>query len=254
MTPEGLLTGDTAVERFKSHLEDAETLDTYQYARVDYAEVVYKEGDAESIGPWGYTHFNHEDLREVRTVGMVISWLMGDDYKFNNVRLDVLEVDDDEWDIIHVMSDVGSGIKPDDPGDVSWTVRIEPDGPLFHNNRNNFSTKAFDLMTWEDATWAVRRIGRLSEEQITAAFAAGSMSWPVTRLYIEKFIARRDDLVGKFELASELGLLRPEGPDKNLTVTGDGVLRFENGGEILAVTIPRGPHEVIDGEVRDSES
>ncbi len=246
-----------AGKRMKEALKKPEELDRIGWVEVAYTELEYKEGDWDSIGPWNDTDLSHHDRREVRAVGMVMAWALGNDYKFNNVRLDILEKKKKKKKkpirIAHVYSDVGGALGATDPDGIAWTVDVDPEGAIFHDNRNNYSTAAWDLMDLDDARWAIRRIGRLTESQLTAAFAAGSHSWPVTRLYIEKFIARRDDLVCQFGLEGALGLLRPEGPEFELTVRGDGVLTLQDDqGEAVTIHLPANGFSVVDGQIVSS--
>jgi len=80
--------------------------------------------------------------------------------------------------------------------------------------------------------------------------ASSAESWPVARLYAEKLISRRDDMVKKLGLDAELGLLRPNGPDRHLNVSGRGrVTLTDAAGARRNVIIPGGAYKVVDGQV-----
>jgi hypothetical protein len=79
--------------------------------------------------------------------------------------------------------------------------------------------------------------------------AGSAESWPVARLYAEKLIARRDSLVKQLGLSKEVGLLRENGPDKHLNVSGSGrVILTGADGSKRVVTIPAGGYKVVDGQ------
>jgi len=81
-------------------------------------------------------------------------------------------------------------------------------------------TLAFERMTWDDARWMARWIGRLSEEQIRAALIASGFDAAHLQIYAEKLISRRDRMIEDLELRSEFPLLRPGGANTKLTHSG----------------------------------
>ena len=103
-------------------------------------------------------------------------------------------------------------------------------------------------MTWEDLRWATRKIAALSEEQILHAACLSGLGYPGARLLTEKLVNRRDQLVRYFGLQSEVTLLRPNGPDTGLTVSGDGAIKVRRpGGKIDTVKIPGYGYRVEKG-------
>ena len=53
----------------------------------------------------------------------------------------------------------------------------------------------------------------VTEDQIVACVATGAFSDDALAMYVEKLLARRDDLVKTFGLEGRFGLLRPNGPN-----------------------------------------
>jgi hypothetical protein len=64
-------------------------------------------------------------------------------------------------------------------------------------------------MTLDDARWMGRWIGQLSEEQIRQALAAAGFGAARVRVYTDKLISRRDQMIRDLGLVDEIGLLRP---------------------------------------------
>jgi hypothetical protein len=200
--------GDGAIDTLKKAMDDRPLMDSMDVVVVKrvYGEVA-RPGDPDSIGPWDFDADNHVDDREVRALGVImIGWLAMKDMKFNNVRLDALTPKNGPTTLFHTISDVGTfnAALPD-------RVGISPDGRFLHPDTNAYTIRAFDRLTTNDAKWAVARIGALTEEQIVACLATGTLSDEMLADYTERMLARRDDLVKTFGLTSELGLLRPEG-------------------------------------------
>ncbi len=247
----GLLHGEAAYQALAQARRDPSLLDGIEYVTMHGVDLALKaEGGGESIGPFHPDDPGNVDRREMRGLSFISAvWAMGDDVRFNNVRLDA-DVDDGVLELKHVLSDAGAHFQTNDPNAFAWEVDIDLARERLHNDNNRFTIDAYDRATFDDARWAARKLGALSEGQITAIAAAGSHSWPVARLYAEKLIARRDDMVKKLGLHQELGLLRPHGPDRKLTVSGPGkVTVVDARGVSRDVEIPAGAHKVVAGQV-----
>jgi hypothetical protein len=150
------------------------------------------------------------------------------------------------------VSDSGASLGAADPNAVGWTVGIDPKGKWLHSDINGYTLRALDRTRLDDAKWAVRQIAKLSESQIMASVASGSKSWPVVVLYTEKLVARRDDLVRTFGLEKELGLLRPNGPDRHLSVSGAGSFTARDAdGVDREIKVPAGDFKVVNGVLVD---
>ena len=243
--------GETAYLTLDAARANPALLDQIEWVEVHGVDVALKgEGGGESIGPFHPDDPGNVDRREMRGLSFISAvWGMGDDVRFNNLRLDA-EVDDGVLELKHVLSDAGAHFQTTDPNAFGWEVDIDGARDRLHNDNNRFTLAAYDRTTLDDARWAARKLGALSESQITAIAAAGSESWPVARLYAEKLIARRDDMVKKLGLDGELGLLRPNGPDRRLNVSGRGrVTLTDAAGAKRSVIVPAGKHNVVDGQV-----
>ena len=67
----------------------------------------------------------------------------------------------------------------------------------------------------DDARWMARLIAQLTEEQIAQALVASGLDSAQVRLYKEKLISRRDQVIRDLGLESEIALLRPGGADRH---------------------------------------
>ena len=230
--------------------KDPRVLDTIEYVQVKEVDLALKEGGDTSVGPFNPDDAPHVDRREMRALSVIQqSWLLGHDIKPSNVRLD-LDTEDGEIELVHRVSDSGAALETVDPNAIGWTVGIDPEGTWLHTDINGYTLRALDRTRMDDARWAVRQIAKLSESQIMASVAAGATSWPVVVLYTEKLVARRDDLVRTFGLEKELGLLRPEGPNRRLTVSGPGSFKAVDGSGVeRTVHVPAGDHKLVYGRL-----
>jgi hypothetical protein len=204
--------GEAALDRLRTAMDDRGAMDAMESVLIKraYGELE-RPGKWSSIGPWDYDTDNHIDDREVRAIAIVMmAWLGSDDLKFNNLRLDAH--DNDAGRVALVLADVGKEKKTTE---LAWDVGIRADGRFVHPDTNAYTVKAFDRLTTDDAKWAARRVGALSEDQIVACLAAGAFDDAALGVYAEKIIARRDEIVRTFGLQGELGLLRPNGPNAN---------------------------------------
>jgi hypothetical protein len=245
------LTGEAAYLTLDAARANPALLSQIEYVTVHGVDLALKgEGGGESIGPFHPDDPGNVDRREMRGLSVISAvWGMGDDVRFNNLRLDA-DVDDGALELKHILSDAGAHFQTTDPNALAWEVDFDRARPRLHNDNNRFTLRAYDRATLDDARWAARKLGALSESQIIAVAAAGAESWPVARLYAEKLMARRDDLVKKVGLDGELGLLRPNGPDKLMNVSGSHALKVVGAnGKPRTVIIPAGKHKVVNGQV-----
>jgi len=197
-------TGDDAIASLERAIDDRGLLDSMAHVVVKrtYVELP-RPGKWEAIGPWSYDTSDHIDDREVRALGIVaVTWLSFDDTKFNNLRLDVSEKKPGEH--VLVVADVGI---TQTTHDLATTTGVRLDGRWLHNDVNAYTIDAFDRMTLADAKWGVVRIGKLTLDQIRACCEAGSFDDAATKLFVDKLVARRNELVSTFGLADELGIL-----------------------------------------------
>jgi hypothetical protein len=249
-----VLKGRVGYKYLASARSRPELLDTIDHVEVHDVDLALKEGGDTSIGPFDPDDAPHVDRREMRALSIAqLSWLHGRDIKPSNVRLDV-DTEDGQVELVHRLSDTGAALDTVDPNRFGWTVGINPKGARLHTDANGYTLRALDRTTVADARWAVRQIAKLSEEQIMASVATGSKSWPVVKLYTEKLISRRDDLVKTFNLHNDpvnpVKLLRPDGVNRKLNVKGPGEFKVKDAdGNEQTIKVAEGAFKVVNGLV-----
>jgi hypothetical protein len=189
------------------------------------ANVQERERQDKSIGPWDFGELGHEQLREVRGIGLLAAWLAWFDTRPENTKLRVRKSDSARLE--HWITDLGGGMgaatgwfsprgeNPDEfgrtftrapvlrgHGRMTTPFRIVDFKPLV-------PTRAFSEMTIDDARWMARLIGQLSENQLAQALIASGYDAAETKLYVEKLVSRRDQMIRDLDLAGEIPLLRP---------------------------------------------
>lgn len=178
-----------------------------------------------SVGRWDYAQLGHDELRELRGVGLLAAWLGWFDCRFDNTSLRVDTDAEGAGGLRACFSDLGAGLgrsdwgfgwSPESVNEFPWEFTRAPveRGPgrmrtpfcvvRFHTIVDN---PAFNAMTEVDARWMGRRIARLTREQLTGALIASGHDAAETVLYLAKLISRRDRLVLDLGLESEHGLL-----------------------------------------------
>jgi hypothetical protein len=229
------------------HPEDfPENFRTNVEAELDYlvmapANVQPHDGPTQSIGAWDFGQFGHENLRELRGAGLLAAWLGWFDSRADNTKLRLVR-DSDEVQLQHFFSDLGGGMgagtglfspRGENPNEFTWTF-TSPEiarGPgrmttPFHieHFKPTVPTGAFAAMTVDDARWMARLIGQLTENQIREALIASGYDNAEARLYLEKLISRRDQMIRDLGLASEIPLLRPSPSSREFSYhpTSDG--------------------------------
>jgi len=241
-------------------------------AKIDFlitrpANVQLNEESQHSIGPWDFNQLAHEDRRELRGSGVLAAWLGWFDCRYENTRLKSIK-EDDRHVIKHFYTDLGGGLgratgifsrTAEMPNQFTWTFTQAPrdQGPgrmtipfrVVHYQPNE-NTDAFAAMTVDDARWMARKIAQLSEAQITAGLVGSGFDSAQVKLYTEKLIARRDNMIRDLGLGKEIALLRPNGPRQNLNYTPavEGVVKvtLQNGKEVAARP---GPLKIQNGVV-----
>jgi hypothetical protein len=101
-------------------------------------------------------------------------------------------------------------------------------------------TPAFQEMTLDDARWMARLIAQRSETQLVEALIVAGFDSAHVRLYMEKLVSRRDQMLRDLGLADAIPPLRPDGVDRHFTYVPalDGKMRCtrRDGQETLART------------------
>lgn len=191
------------------------------------ANVQVEDKSSRSIGPWDFAGLGHEDRREVRGAGVLAAWIGWWDARFDNTRLCVVETGG-RSELVHYFNDLGAGLglskgtyrhSSEEPNEFGWTFTRQSRAGIieFPGYEPIEDALAFKLITLDDARWMARLIGELSEEQIVAALVASGFDSAEVRLYVEKLISRRDQLIRDTGLVGEISLLRAEGIDREFS-------------------------------------
>ena len=195
------------------------------------ANAQIEDDDVKSIGPWDFGQLGHEQLRELRGVGLLAAWLGWFDSRFENTRLKLVEAGGQKR-LRHYFDDVGGGLgrgtglfspRGELPDEFGWTftrvAKSASGGRGFRivGFKPIDNTPAFSQMTIDDARWMARLIAQLREEQIVEALAASGFDSSQVKLYTEKLLSRRDRMIQDLDLSDEIALLRPNGADPALS-------------------------------------
>jgi hypothetical protein len=224
------------------------------------ANVQIKEDLTRSIGPWDFGGLGHEDLRELRGAGVLAAWLGWWDARFDNTRLRIVQASEGT-ELRHYFSDLGAGLglsrgtyrhSSEEPNQFEWTFTRSsaPRRIAFPGYEPIEDTLAFKRITFDDSRWMARLIGQLTEEQIIHALVASGFDSAEVRLYSEKLISRRDQLILDTELEGEFKLLRSGAFDRrfNYVPAEDGAVSVRIAGG-RTVHAPIGSTLVRDGRV-----
>lgn len=169
--------------------------------------------DILSIGAWDYDQLDHAARREVRALFVLAAWVDQFNLRWENTRLAYVK-EAGEWSLIHLMSDVGSGLGlarnlrrsfNSVVDSMLWEVtERESDGTVrFSGFASSMENGAFSSLTAADASWILRRMAVLSEKQILAALLATGMSAAEVRLALEKLVSKRRKMIEDFGLTRE---------------------------------------------------
>lgn len=208
-------------ENFRTEVESQ-----IEFLVTSNANVQTGHADSKNIGPWDFSGLGREHLREVRGAGVLAAWLGWWDSRFENTRLRLVKTSAGE-ELQHFFSDLGNGLgrsggtfwhSSEEPNDFTWSFTAGR--PVRRNGKAAWrfeikhyepltETRAFKEITLDDARWMARLIAQLSEEQITGALVASGFGSAEVRIYTEKLLARRDQLIRDVRLENEFPLLGP---------------------------------------------
>lgn len=174
--------------------------------------VVFREAMIEAkpkqiarLGGWRFGDFGHTAFRELRGLVVLQMWLNNVDLKeFDNNRLLVTS-----RGRAHAITDLGGtfgGLILEKPELFpAKMVKSQSKDFLTFNYRTLPSNSIRSAITYDDARWASRQIAQLTRSQIRTAVDIGH--WPacIADIYVEKLIARRNDLVNSFQLVGDRG-------------------------------------------------
>ncbi len=198
------------------------------------AYLVWQAGTAEpdedifdAIGAWDYDQLDHAERREVRGLFVLAAWLDQFNMRWENTRLAYMKDTNGDRTLVHLMSDVGSGLglardlrhnTNSDIGVMPWTVteRKEDGTVRFSGFASTMENSAFNGVTAGDSRWMLRRIAGFSEAQIVAALVATGMSAAEVRLALEKLLAKRQGMLRDFGLNGEFPDLMARVIDRRL--------------------------------------
>lgn len=190
-----------------------------------HASVGPKAKNEDEIGGWDWNALDYPERREFRAAGLVAGWLNWYDERWDNNKVILVDTDNEPL-LKHAITDVGSclgdarGIGWYSGGDVNgfpWRF-IEPRtrGASFGNiglvrDYSGFDrNEAFRNLDTDDAKWITRQIAQLTEEQIKQALIVSGFSGAETKMFLEKLLYRRDNLIRVYNLQNEFPLLRPK--------------------------------------------
>ncbi len=226
----------------------------------------------DNIGLWDYNSLAHHDRREVRGMGLLAAFVGLYDNRFDNNKLRLTDGKAGPRQLIHAVSDLGSGLGKSssvvfgytnsDVNGYEWDFisaknRLNPNDPeryrrnkyaYFYNYTSILGNLAFRMMNKDDARWMARKISEITEEQFKQMLIASGFSSAEVFLYVEKILYRRDQMIKVLGLA-DIPLLRPLKNKKvNYNPETDGAMTvFVDGKYISAPT--EGTLKVKNGEV-----
>jgi hypothetical protein len=231
--------------------------------------------DADNLGFWDYNVLDHPKLRELRGMGVLNAWLDNWDIRWGNTRLHLIEAENGKDRIEHVVSDIGAlfgnssgflrmhrgrpqiGLFAHAPNSYPWafTRKVKPGQTSvpIHDYMPITKIAPFYQMNIDDARWMARLIAQLTEEQIKQALIASGYDAAWVKLLVEKLVARRDQMILDFGLEGEIALLRPKGPNKQLSYdpNTDGPVDTLASEGLRVTARNTGEYFVVNGELKE---
>ena len=219
------------------------------------ANIQVEQKTTRNIGPWDFDGLGRQHLRELRAAGVLAAWVGWWDSRFENTRVRLVQASGGP-ELKHFFTDLGSGLgrsggtfshSSEEPNDFSWSFTrgalVQRKGEsAWRFEITDFEpiteTKAFKEITLDDARWMARLIAQLSEEQVVSALIASGFDSAEVRIYTEKLLARRHQLIRDVRLEKEFSLLRTGEQNQRINydpaVAGPVRIRRENGTELEA--------------------
>lgn len=168
--------------------------------------VVFQEGIIEArpktvgrLGGWAFDDNGHESLREVRALLILQAFVENADIKnFDNNKLLIRQNADGSVERAHMISDLGYSLgfiigEAPDLYSSKWIERSGSSLVLKYRaiHKNPLRTK----LTLADAKWTARLVAQLSREQIAQAVALGGWDTCMQKIYTEKMVMRRNQMI-----------------------------------------------------------
>jgi hypothetical protein len=207
---------------------------TLDYLVMSPANVQPKDPPAENLGSWEFGGLGHEHRRELRAAALLAAWLGWSDSRWDNTRLRVAYTNG-QARLQFFFTDLGGGmggatgwftLHGEDPNELTWTFTcpeiVRGPGQMTTPFRiSHFHTlvptPAFREMTVDDARWMARLIGQITENQLASALIASGYDAAEVKLYVEKLVSRRDQMICDLGLTDEIPTLRPAGVNRQLS-------------------------------------
>lgn len=191
--------------------------------------ITFRDGEFEArpknlarVGEWHYSKLLHDQMREVRALLVFNYWISNTDmHSYVNNKLLMRKDTGEIFLLQHDSSRALGGMLPE-KADVFSAHLI--DGSLT-GSKINFNYRASvtnplrDKVTYNDARWIARLIGRITRTQIQKAVSYGGFPESIAKIYVEKLINRRNELVEAFGLSAEVGMIACD--PKLTTANGD---------------------------------
>jgi hypothetical protein len=174
-------------------------------------------------------------MREARGLAMFNVWVANTDLKdAENNKLILRDYPSGEWRIFLSQQDTGNSLGrvlaekadafPWDAVETDWVQRGfgTARGRIELNYFALQNSGVYDNATHADHRWMLRKVAQLTREQIEDAVSLGRFPGGIGQLYVEKLIARRNQLVQFFGLADEFD---PIPVDRRITTADGSVVR-----------------------------
>ncbi len=213
---------------------------TINYLVLNEGNLAGDSSDEETLGPWSWNDFDRGDRRAYRGFGIYSGFLNMFDARLNNNRLRVRKNDDGQIELVHYVSDLGSGLGKGTsvfasinglPNQFGWEFMRRGSGMndaySLGQSNEDFDDKVqilefhplesnvpFRRAQIDDAKWMAHKLAQLSEQQFTDALIASGYDACEVKLYIEKFLSRRSSMMKALGL--DRALPEPRAFDQHL--------------------------------------
>lgn len=180
--------------------------------------------DEKRIAPLDISSWDLQNRREYRGISLAVAWIGLNDLKSDNMKT-LLVKSNGQWIPQHRIHDLGVSLG----ATLTFTGRSSVLSlPAPYGKANQFETKfikkkkdgvqvvwndfcyqyrQYNSATYYDLKWMARKIAALTSEDFKQAFAHSGMHPDMAHLYTIKIIKRRNNIVRRFELENEFGII-----------------------------------------------